>query len=86
VSTKTFLQNTRQIQPAVIGISTMMSTTVDKVGTLIETLKKELPQSKIMVGGAFINSKITRSLNADGYAENAATLIEETETVLSTAP
>ena len=86
VSTKTFLQNARQIQPAVIGISTMMSTTVDKVGTLIEMMKKELPQSRIMVGGAFINSKIARSLSADGYAENAATLIEETEAVLSIAP
>lgn len=80
-----FLQTAREHTPSIIGISTMMSTTLDKVGTLVEMLKKELPETKIMLGGAFINPKIAASLNADGYAENAATLIEETQNVLGNA-
>ncbi len=78
-----FIKEALDIQPDLIGISTMMSTTVEKVRVLIENLKNILPQSKIMVGGAFINAEIAASIHADGFAESAATLMEETEAVLS---
>lgn len=82
VAMERFLEAALDKRPDLIGISTMMSTTIDKVKILVENLKKLLPQAKIMVGGAFINRGIAESIAADGYAESAATVIEETEAVL----
>lgn len=77
-----FVQEAIDKNPQLIGISTMMSTTVEKVRELTQVLKGQLPQCKVMIGGAFINPNIAKSINADGYAESAATLIEATEAVL----
>jgi 5-methyltetrahydrofolate--homocysteine methyltransferase len=78
-----FLDKIRMEKPDLVGISTMMSTTVDKLKSAIESIKKENSGIKVMVGGAFINREIAVKVGADGYAESAATLIEETESVLA---
>jgi len=66
-----------------VGISTMMSTTLDRLGEVIQLLKEKIPGVKVIVGGAFINQKIADGLKADAYAEDAATLIETTDGLLS---
>lgn len=63
----------------IVGISTMMSTTLPPLGEAIQTLKKSKPGVKILVGGAFINQEIADRLNADAYGEDVSTLIEITE-------
>jgi len=78
-----FVDKIRDKKPDLVGMSTMMSTTVDKLKSAIESIKKEDSGIKVMVGGAFINRKIAAQVGADGYAESAATLIEETEAVLA---
>ena len=83
VSAERFVETAVQEKPAVVGLSSMMSTTVDNIGLAIEALKKELPETKIMVGGAFMNPDLAKRLQADGYAENASTLIEETDRLFS---
>ena len=82
VAMQRFLDAALDKRPDLIGISTMMSTTIDRVKILVENLRQALPESKIMVGGAFINRRIAESISAHGFAESAATLIEETEAVL----
>ncbi len=77
-----FAQEIRDRTPDLVGISTMMSTTVDGVGRAIQSIRKESHDIRIMVGGAFVNRKLAGKLGADGYAESVATLIEETESVL----
>ncbi len=78
-----FVETAALSQPSIVGLSSMMSTTVDNIGKAIEALKKEVPDTKIMVGGAFMNPELAVKLKADGYAESAATLIEETDKLLS---
>jgi methylmalonyl-CoA mutase cobalamin-binding domain/chain len=41
----------RELKPDLVGISTMMSTTVELVGGAIESIRKESPDVRIMVGG-----------------------------------
>ncbi len=77
------LKVAKEEAPSVIGLSSMMSTTIDKIALAIDTLKKESLEVKIMVGGAFINPELAQKLNADGYAESAATIIEETDKLFS---
>ncbi len=78
-----FLEKIRSKRPAIVGISTMMSTTINKVQTLVEKIKNEFKNTKVMVGGAFITPKIAYDIGADGYAESASELIEETEKLLN---
>lgn len=79
VTVDKFIETAALSKPEVVGLSSMMSTTLDKIGLAIESLRREVPQTKIMVGGAFMNQDLAMRLKADGYAESAATLIEETE-------
>ena len=83
VTVEKFVETAALEKPSVVGLSSMMSTTVDKIGQAIEALKKEVPETKIMVGGAFMNPDLASQLKADGYAVSAATLIEETDILLS---
>lgn len=63
----------------IVGISTMMSTTISRVRQAVASLKQVLPTIKVMTGGAFLNAQITSEINADGYADSAATLMANTE-------
>jgi len=63
-----FLEKAQSAQPAIVGISTMMSTTINKVVTLMEYLKKDFEGIKVMVEGSFITPGVARTIGADGYA------------------
>lgn len=76
-----FVEAVQHEKPDLVGISTMMSTTIDNVRNAIESIHKTIPGTRIMLGGAFIKRDIAAKLGADGYAESVATLIEETESV-----
>lgn len=83
VPVKDFVETAIREKPDVVGLSTMMSTTVEKVRDAVALLKKEIPGIRVMVGGAFMNPEMARRIQADGYAENAATLIENTDLLFS---
>jgi 5-methyltetrahydrofolate--homocysteine methyltransferase len=83
VSIHRFAQKASETNADMVGISTMMSTTVDRVSQAIQLVKKEHSLTKVMVGGAFMTPRVAEDIGADGYAESAATLIEETDRILS---
>lgn len=76
-----FADKAREIGADIVGISTMMSTTVERVCQAIQLIRKESPNSKVMVGGAFMTPIVAKNVGADGYAESAADLIEETDKI-----
>ncbi len=78
-----FVDAAVSVNADIVGISTMMSTTLDRLGEVIQLLKEKIPGVKVIVGGAFINQKIADGLKADAYAEDAATLIETTDGLLA---
>ncbi|NLI22124.1 MAG: dihydropteroate synthase [Clostridiales bacterium] len=54
-----------------VGLSALMTTTVPAMRETIELLRRELPQVKIMVGGAVLTPELALELGADGYAADA---------------
>ncbi len=80
-----FADKARETEADIVAISTMMSTTVGKVSQAIELAKTKTPYIKVIVGGAFMTNSVANSIGADGYAESAAVLIEETDNILSKA-
>ncbi len=78
VSVSKFVEKSKEVTADIVGISTMMSTTIDKVREAIKAIKRENPHTKIIVGGSFITSEIALDIGANGYAESAGDLIEKT--------
>jgi len=74
-----FAEKAAEVSADIVGISTMMSTTIDKVSQAIQIVKKTNPGIKVIVGGAFITPQVAMSIGADGYAESAGDLIEQTD-------
>jgi dimethylamine corrinoid protein len=69
-----FVQAALENNAAVIAISTLMTTTMDGLGKVIELLKSHgiRDKFKVIVGGGPISQKYADSIGADGYSVNAA--------------
>jgi corrinoid protein of di/trimethylamine methyltransferase len=72
---------------AVLGLSSLMTTTMPRMGTVIELLDKEglRKQVKVMVGGAPVTAEFARRIGADGFAADAHSAVLEVERLLGHA-
>jgi len=82
VSVETFVHEAKEQKADIACLSTMMSTTIEAMETTIDQLKVHSPETRIVVGGAFINKTIAENLAADGYAEDASMVKTEIERIL----
>ncbi len=73
-SAEDFIQAIRDTQADILGMSALLTTTMVKMKTVIESLKEEgvRDKVKVMVGGATLNQKSADDFGADGYASDAA--------------
>ena len=69
----------------VLALSAMMSTTAAAMRDIIRAVKARSPETAIMVGGAPVTEIAAKAYGADGYAESAVTVIEETKLTLEKA-
>jgi len=81
-----FADTAVEIQADLVGISCMMSTPLPEAESAISEVKRLFPQSTVMIGGAAISREMAQSIGADGWAESAVTLIEETTRALGKHP
>jgi len=72
VSLERFVHAAKEHNPDIIGISSLLTTTMSYMKTIIDGLRSEGIPAKVIVGGAPVNKEFAISINADGYAENAA--------------
>jgi 5-methyltetrahydrofolate--homocysteine methyltransferase len=65
----------------VLGISSLMTTTMPRMGKVIEALDKEglRPRVKVIVGGAPITEQFVRNIGADGFGPDAHSAVLEIE-------
>jgi dimethylamine corrinoid protein len=58
---------------AVVGISTLMTTTMPRMGKVVEALDRAglRPGVKVVVGGAPVTEQFARNIGADGFAADA---------------
>ena len=85
VPNEIFIGTVSEQKPEVLALSAMMSTTMTRMPEIIEEAKRVSPNTRVMVGGAPLDDKLAASYGADGYAESAVTVIEQTQTALKTA-
>ncbi|HUT56202.1 MAG TPA: cobalamin-dependent protein [bacterium] len=80
-----FLKALEDHHARVLALSAMMSTTMSQMPEIIRRVKERFPSVIVMVGGAPLNADLARTFGADGFADSAITLLEETEAAMERA-
>ncbi len=78
VQTASFVDAVVEHKPDIVGMSALLTTTMDKMGHALEALEEVgLRDSvKIMIGGAPVTQAYADRIGADGYAADAATAVD----------
>jgi len=72
-----FVEEQVRTDADIVGISTLMTTTMLAMPVIIKKLRERNPNVRIMLGGAPLNPDIVEKYGADGYAKTAGTAVDE---------
>lgn len=80
VKCEEIIECARSEKADIIGLSALMTTTMTAMKDVIELKNKELPDVKVIVGGAVVTKRYADEIGADGYsgdAKDAVRLVKE---------
>jgi len=80
VSPEDFVNKAIEVNADIVGISTLMTTTMSIIQKVIQTFKNKgiRDKVKIIIGGAPTSKEFADSIGADGWAENAVAGVKKT--------
>ncbi|MDD2621026.1 MAG: corrinoid protein [Syntrophomonadaceae bacterium] len=80
-----FISKVKEVGADIVCLSTLMSTTMDRMADVIELLKKEglREQVLVMIGGGPISQAYANRIGADAYSENAIGAVKDAKRILS---
>ncbi len=67
-----FVEKARENPDALIGLSALLTVTMEKMKTTIDALREAGLENKVMVGGAPVTQAFATEIGADGYAPDAS--------------
>ncbi|MDD4238981.1 MAG: homocysteine S-methyltransferase family protein [Desulfotomaculaceae bacterium] len=76
VSAGAFLEAARREKADVVALSALMTTTMVEMPQVIKLLKQELPEVKVIVGGAVVTAKYAQEIGADAYGADAVEAVK----------
>lgn len=78
VSAKTFLEKAKEVQPQIIGMSALLTTTMVEMKKVIDLFNTEgvREQYHLIVGGAPVSREFAEEIGADGYGREAQAGVE----------
>ncbi len=84
VSNETFVSKVRELQPDILGMSALLTTTMPEQQNVIEILEEEGLRKgvKVLVGGAPVNKEWAEAIKADGFAEDAIEAVKVAKTLV----
>lgn len=73
-----FVEAVKEHQPSVLGMSALLTTTMPRMGEVINSLKEAgiRDQVAVMIGGAPVTKEFADEIGADLYASNASSAVE----------
>lgn len=79
-----FVNYVRENDVNIVGISSLMTTTMPGMEAVIEGLKEEglRDKVKVMIGGAPVSPAFAEKIGADGYSRNAIEAVELAKTLV----
>ncbi len=80
-----FVKAVSENQPEILGLSAMLTTTMEGMKDVISLLKEvELRQLvKVIIGGAPLSADYAQKIGADGYAENGIMAVEKVKDLIN---
>lgn len=74
-----FVEAVRTHKPDIVGLSSLLTTTMPRMREVIESLVEAglRDNVKVMVGGAPVTEKFAQDIGADGYSPDAASAVEK---------
>lgn len=84
VSAETILKEVTEKRPDILGLSAMLTTTMQEQKNIIELLKESRLRDKVkvIVGGAPVSSRWAEQIQADGYSDSAMEAVKLTAQLL----
>ena len=88
VSPTRFVDAIRKHQPALVGMSALLTTTMPAMKTTLDAIAGAglRDQVKVVVGGAPVTEAYATGIGADGYAADASRAVALVQSVLASAP
>lgn len=79
VPSERFVEAVKMNRPNILGLSSLLTTTMPKMKEVIESLVEAGVRGrvKVMVGGAPVTEKFAKDVGADAYAPEAASAVEK---------
>ena len=84
VSPDSFVQKAKEVEPDIVAMSALLSTTMPSMPKTIEALKKAgiRAKVKVMIGGAPVTEKYAHEIKADSYASDAGSAVSRAKELL----
>ncbi|GAB1477209.1 corrinoid protein [Bacillota bacterium] len=84
VNTEVVIRTVKEINPDVLGLSALLTTTMAEQGNIIKMLdEQKLRKSvKVIIGGAPVNQAWADRVGADGYSDNALAAVKLVERLI----
>jgi len=76
VQPERFLEAARENNADIVGMSALLTTTMDNMRTTIQLLREKGYTGKVIVGGAPVTREFADQIGADLFAEDAATAVD----------
>ena len=85
VPAEAFVAKAKEVNADIIGLSTLMTTTMPVMGKVVQLLEQEGLKGKIkvLIGGGPVSPAFAKSISADGYAENANIAVRVAKSLLN---
>lgn len=75
VPAQKFVEVAKQYPQAIVGMSALLTITMEKMGTILEALRSAGAQNRVIIGGAPVEESFRARIGADGYGPDAASAV-----------
>ena len=76
VTSEKFVEKTKTTGAQLVGMSTLLTTTMPKMEKTLKDLRNAGLKAKVMIGGAPVTQNYADKIGADGYAADAASAVD----------
>jgi 5-methyltetrahydrofolate--homocysteine methyltransferase len=83
VAAEDFVAKAKESGAQIVGLSTLLTTTMSMMGEAIQALKEAGVNVKVMVGGAPVTQNFADKIGADGYAPDAASAVDLAKSLIA---
>lgn len=83
VSAEAFLAAVKEYNAEFLGLSALMTTTMQEIPHVIALLREQCPNTKVIIGGAVITEEFAQECGADGFGRDAVQTVKIMDALVS---